>query len=94
MEAPKIPSLFKSRQPKEFNYKPYYFSPEKEEREKRNKWLRSESDNKKGASNEFRSRLRERWETSNHGSKKANSSNLRLILIIIILLGITFFILK
>ena len=94
VQAPRIPSLFKSRQPKEFKYKPFYFNPDKEEREKRNKWLRAESDIKKTGSPEFRSRLRERWKVSNLSAKKTNSSNLRLIVIFIILLGITYFILR
>ena len=94
MEAPRIPSIFKATQPKEFKYRPFYFNPEKEERESRNKMIRAELDNEKAGSPEFRSRLRERWEMSNHASKKANKSNLRLIVIFIILLGITYFILK
>lgn len=94
MEAPRIPSIFKANQPKEFRYRPFFYNAEKEERENRNRLIRSESDSNKAGNSEFKSRLRERWEMSNHASKKANSSNLRLIVIFIILLGIAYFILK
>ena len=94
MEAPRIPSIFKANQPKEFTYRPYFYNAEKEERENRNKLIRSQSDNVKTGDTEFRSRLRERWEMSNHARKKANSSNLRLIVIFMLLLGIAYFILR
>ena len=94
MEAPRIPSIFKANRPKEFNYKPYYYNAEKEERELRNKRIRSELDRENEGGVEFRSRLRERWEQSNHARKKANSSNLRLIVIFILVLGIAYFILR
>ena len=96
MEAPKIPSIFKSPSAKEFKYRPFYYNPEKEERERRNKWIKKEAEDevKSGKSAAFQSRLRERWELSNHASKRANSSNLRLIIIILVLLGISYFLLK
>ena len=94
LEAPRLPSIFKVRKPKSFNYRPHYFDAEREERERRNRIIRAQVDRESEAGGEaFSSKLRERWEMSNYASKRANSSNLRLIIIIAGLMAAAYFLL-
>ncbi|MEQ8323262.1 MAG: hypothetical protein RIC15_10265 [Vicingaceae bacterium] len=95
MEAPRIPSIFKVRQPKSFNYKPFYYDAQKEEREQRNRWIKAESALSGGKRiEEFRSRLKDRWEISTYSRGRNNASNFRLILIAAALILITYLLLN
>ena len=94
MEAPRIPSFFKPRRPKEFNYRPWYYDPAKEAREKRNKMLVQGKEKYSSGDRELiRSTLHEKWRQSNSGSRQRNKSNLRLIIIIAALVWIFYFLL-
>lgn len=87
---------FKTQKPRSFNYKPLYYSPEKEAREERRKELLSqrgifEDDSKTGGkdSNEYRpgqyiaSKRQSRVESS-YDKSRGNSSKIRLLALVVI----------
>ncbi len=97
LDAPRLPSLFKQRGPKQFNYRPWFYDADKEERERRNRLIRSE---KKGVGSDsehrmdFRSSLHDKWRESHSGARQRSRSNLRLIVIIGLLFLIAYYLLK
>ena len=92
LEAPNLPSFFKSKRPRQFNYRPWFYDPAKEEREKRNRLIRAGSDSPESdEGNEIRLRLHEKWRESNSGARQRSRSNIRLIIIAALLLLISYY---
>jgi len=95
LEAPRIPSFFKSQNPKPFGFRPRFYDADKEERERRNRLIKAELrasvENPKA---HFESKMRERWHRSNSRVQHRSRSNFRLILIITALILVTYLILK
>ena len=89
----RIPSFFKSKGPKQFRYKPWYYDANKEEREKRNRMIRDTNELTKPGTNEFQFKLAEKWRESRSGQAQRNKSNLRLLVIIALLVWISYFLL-
>ena len=88
-----IPRLFKLPEYRKFNYRPFYYNPEKEEREARLRKLQLETDNK--PEGQFtpsiqRGAMRAYFKRS---EKSVKQSNIRLIIIIFFLLLISYFLL-
>lgn len=80
--------FFHTPKPKGFNYKPIYFDPEQEEREKRKKKY-SDAGN---SSEALGDRMRDGFARQREGkrSKTVLKSNIRLSVILIILLFLTY----
>ena len=98
MPAPKIPSFFKSRNPKQFEYKPLYYNEAREEmKERRTRIAKELGKGEEDASFEpevFRSRLRDRWQQSNRHTIMMQRSSLRLLLIVGVLIYLSYLILN
>ena len=84
MQAPKLPSFFKTSRHRQFSFKTRYYNAQKEDLDNRVKSAES------GKSN---LRFSKDWQQSKR-SKEAAVSNKRIILIVIILLLISFALLK
>ena len=82
MQSPKLPSMFKTPKPKQFDYKPLYYNEAKEKRKKRYKRIKAESEGKKYFSS-FSIRQSSRIK-----------SNIRLIVIIIALAALAYYIIQ
>lgn len=82
--------FFHTPKPKGFNYTPVYYDPEKEEREKRKRKYEGGGQNEQGAMEE---RMRDRFERtrSQKRGKQVMRSNIRLSLILLVLLFLTYF---
>jgi len=95
LEAPKLPSFFKSKGPNQFNYKPWYYNEAKEERKNRNRLIKAEFNAAKRTNKEnFESRLHAKWHLSDSGNEQRSKSNIRLIAIIVLLAWFAYYLLK
>jgi len=100
MEAPKIPSFLKTKYHfKRFNFQPRYYDPEKERLEYRKKRIEEEikGRNESGieeSSIERRARMKMSFEDTWHNrrGRETRKSNITIAIIVVILLGITYFI--
>ena len=82
MEAPKLPSIFKQNQARGFNFKPLYYDERKERLEK----LKKKYENAESSTlthEEFRERIASKW--GSERKKATGASNIRLLLIIVVL---------
>lgn len=88
-----IPRLFKLPQHRKFTYRPFYYDPEKEEREARLRDLKIEAGIK--PEGPYKSHLQRGSMRSyfKRGEVAQKQSNFRLILIIAVLLFVAYFIL-
>ena len=93
MNGNRIPSLFKSRSPKQFEFRPRYYNADKEAREARIRQLEREVNGTGDYDPEgFRMKLQERWR-SNQKSGSGSASSIRLIAIAIALFALAFYML-
>ena len=84
MQAPKLPSFFKTARHRQFDFKSRYYDARKEDLEKRVKAAQSTNSNLNFSKN---------WQQSKR-SKEINYSNKRIILIVFVLLLFSFALLK
>lgn len=84
MQAPKLPSFFKTARHRQFDYNSRYYDARKEDLEKRVKSAENGNSNLDFSKN---------WQQSKR-SKEINYSNKRIILIVFILLLFSFALLK
>lgn len=84
MQAPKLPSFFKTARHRQFDYKSRHYDARKEDLEKRVKSAENGNSNLDFSKN---------WQQSKR-SKEINYSNKRIILIVFILLLFSFALLK
>lgn len=91
MEAPNLPSFFKSGKARRFHYRPFYYDKEKEERELRRKqYANTEGDSKdiEATGKSYHSNFKGQWGNANSVNRIKTSSNQRLIFIIVGLLAL------
>ena len=97
MEAPKIPSIFRNvrKEPKRFRYRPKHYNPRKEELKERKRMIESEVRREEGEESGERSRtdFRPNWGGQKY-RKGASAANLRLVVILMILLFITYMVVQ
>lgn len=86
MEAPKLPSIFKSHRAKQFEFKPRYYDARKERIEELKKKYADKEIRRSTIS--FREKVEGKWR--HERSRSVSKSNLRLLLIIAILTFITY----
>ena len=85
----------KRPQPRKFDFIPRYYDPEKEELENRLSHYKDDMSDEERAKHRIRSGLRNKYYgDSKYKSSQVKKSNLRLIYIIIILVFITYMILR
>ncbi len=75
-------TFFKTPKNKKYNYKPLYYDPRKEEREKRLKSALEDTNSEYGEA--LRDRIQMRWKRTT-AKKDQKSSNQRLIIILLII---------
>jgi len=92
MEAPKLPSFIKQNRHKSFDFKPRYYSERQERLQVVKRKYEREKDQKDATGENLRASISTTWQDSRQ--TKVNSSNRMLLLIIIALLGITYYIIK
>lgn len=85
-------SLFNHRKPKRFGYKPIYYNEENEFKDAREKRIKSEIEDE-ALNGEFRKLLREKWR-KNYVVLANKKSNIRIIIIAVILAVICYIFLK
>ncbi|MEQ9262826.1 MAG: hypothetical protein RLP14_06665 [Owenweeksia sp.] len=88
MEPPKLPTIFKQGNARNFNYQPLYYDEEKERRNELKRKYAGEPE--KLTREDFRSQLRQDWQKTR--GKQVGSSNVRLVIIAIALFLITYLI--
>ena len=91
-----IPRLFKIPGHRTFSYNPRYYDPKKEEREERNREIMREMGIKTETDGTYRPTIRRgsmRGYFHQQSRKARSHSNIRLVIIIIFLLAVTYFIL-
>lgn len=91
-----IPSLFKIPGHRTFTYRPRYYDPEKEEREERNREIMREMGISSQKEGEYKPSIRRgsmKGYFHQHSRKARNQSNIRLVIIIIFLLIVSYLIL-
>ena len=96
MQAPRIPSFFKSKQPNQFYYEPRYYSERKEKMQERYNRISRElnaDNNAKTETDVFRSTLRHSWESSRR-SVNGNKINYRVMIYIVTLTALAYYFLK
>ena len=91
MEAPKLPSIFKHRGPKSFEFKPRYYDARKERLEELKKKYNGANPPLSGSAG-FRDKIQSQWHSDR--SRTVQSSNIRLVVIIAILVLLTYLIIS
>lgn len=96
MKPPKLPTIFRTTNPKQFNFEPRYYSERKEKMEQRfDRISRELSQDKTETSDSaaFRSNLKESWGYDrNRGNNTA--INKRVLFYIIILVAVVYYFLR
>lgn len=90
MQAPRLPSIFKHRSAKAFDYKPLYY----DERKERIEELKKKYADKEMVAVEESIRTRMQTEWRDQRSKQVGNSNRTLLLIIAVLLFVVYWIIK
>ena len=92
MEAPRLPSFFKQNQHKRFEYSPRFYDERKERLEEIRKKYSESGEAKKFSSEGFRMRMSSEWR-SGSSRKSSRGTNMRLILIVMALILLSYLIL-
>ena len=97
MEAPKFPSLFRNvkKAPRRFNYKPKHYNPKAEQLAERKRAIEREvqKDGQRGRPSPSDRGFKPSWRKERY-SAGASAANLRLIIIIMLLLFITYMVVQ
>ncbi len=88
-----IGSFFKTRKNKTFNFQPRFYDERKEEMEKRYAQKKAELNQKDSSSISYQRNFKEQWRTNKKTSNFSKKSNLRLVVILVILFAIAYYIL-
>lgn len=93
MEAPRLPSIFKHRGAKKFDFKPRFYDERKERiNELKKKYQSKDLDSRTYLEADLRERISSEWR--NERQKSTSSSNFRLVAIIAILFFIAYLIIS
>ena len=89
MEAPRIPSFFKSRRAKEFRYKPWFYDPVKEDIQNRTEKIKAELERREKENSDpegFESRIAGSF-GNNSSYKESSSGMLRFTIMVVLFFG-------
>ncbi len=98
MSGMRLPSFFKSKNPKQFEFTPRYYNQTKEAMDERRARIKNELN--KGTdlgnydSSKLRGSLRKEWQSNKNTSTFSKSSNFRVFIILFLLLALAYYILK
>ncbi len=96
----RLPSFFKSRQPKQFEFTPRYYNESKEAMQERRARIKAELERERGASisnyssDHLRGSLKQQWQSNKNTSSFSKKSNSRILLILVLLFGLAYMVLK
>lgn len=94
MKPPKLPSIFRTKKPKQFNFEPRYYDERKEKMKERYDRISREMDHTNSdqtRSENFKSKLRENWGNSYSRNRAGSQMNKRVIIYIIVLFALTYY---
>ncbi len=99
MAGMRLPSFFKSRQPKQFEFSPRYYNESKEAMKERKARIKAELDRENGKITEYnslhlRGALKQQWKGNKNISSFSKKSNSRILIILAILFGLVYLVLK
>lgn len=88
-----IPSFFKTRKAKQFNFRPRYYNEAQEELQERYNRIAAENKiiSKEETTSDFQQNLRKSWERNKKTPSPQKQSNLRVIIIAAVLFLICFY---
>ncbi len=92
MEAPKLPTIFKQRKTRSFDFKPRYYDERKERIEELKKKYNNNADGQSKSRADFRYEMSSEWRGMRSGNIK--NSNSRLFAIIVVLTLLTYLIIS
>lgn len=94
MQAPRIPKMFGiyTKKPSQFEYTPRYYDERKEKLDKRVAQIKQELNNEKNNSQrtDFKSSIGENWGAT-YRNRSTNAINKRVIIYLVVLLGLTYY---
>jgi len=94
MQAPRIPKMFGiyTKKPSQFEYTPRYYDERKEKLDKRVAQIKKEVENEKNNSQpaDVKSSIDENWGAT-YRNRNTNTINKRVIIYLIVLLGLTYY---
>ena len=97
MLTPKLPSFFKISKHKAFEYKPLYYNENKEKMKERYDRIKQElnhSGDYTGYSiDQFKSKIHERWARNSY-HKTSRTSNIRILVLVLVIVAILWYIFK
>ena len=97
MEAPKFPSIFRNvrKEPRKFSYRPKHYNPRKDELDERKRKIEAEVEREQGKANSNfrRAEFKPSWGGQKY-RQGASAANLRLVVILMILLFITYMVVQ
>lgn len=99
MAGMRLPSFFKTRQAKQFEFTPRYYNESKEAMKERKARIKAELDREKGIDNNYdashlKGSLKQQWSRNKNTTNFSKKSNSRIILILLLLFGIVYLVLK
>jgi hypothetical protein len=100
MSGMRLPSLFKSKSPKQFEFTPRYYNEAKEAMQERRARIKAELDREKGenldnyTSGHLRGSLKKQWQSNKNTSSFSKKSNSRILFILMLLIGLAYMVLK
>lgn len=93
MEAPKLPSFIRQNKHKTFEFKPRYYDESKERiAELRKKYNKQEGEESKVGGESMRAAMQQKW--NGNRAAKVQSSNRRLLYIIVGLFAVAYYLLR
>lgn len=99
MAGMRLPSFFKSRQPKQFEFTPRYYNESKAAMKERKARIKAELDRESGEltsydSSHLRGSLKQQWKSNKNTSSFSKKSNSRILIILALLFGLVYLVLK
>lgn len=85
------PKFFHIPKPKQFTYRPHYYDERKEELYRLKKKHGIIDGDTQGYKYELRDKLQRNWRKRSADARREKSSTIRLIIILIVLLGLTYY---
>jgi len=98
MSGMRLPSFFKSKAAKQFEFTPRYYNEAKEAMEDRKARIKSEL-NREGntanySSDHLRGSLKQQWKSNKNTSNFSKKSNTRILIILVALISLAYVVLK
>lgn len=98
MSGMRLPSFFKTRSIKQFEFTPRYYNETKEAMEERKARIKAELNKERNASNyssdHLRGSLKQQWKSNKNTTHFTQKSNTRILVILAALIGLVYLVLK